>query len=241
MDIQEIIDLLEEISERCSIIESNAVNYNVMEQIHILTGYRQGVGRNDGSGIVDQALILLEQRPTAGDFTEKFNRIIEEAKSMFVVSQAMAKNSFDSTLQIPVEGETDNPDPLPDHEYPQQPEPTSLSNTIRHIADNIKSETDRNIICQATDRLDAWWKYINELKEEVDLLKQQPTIGAFTKKLRNDIGKYKYGYQEKIKVSAIIEQSEEACDRLDRAEARLKAIIVKVKKGIKRDGPTPSP
>ena len=65
--------LLEEISERCSIIESNAVNHNVMEQIHRLTGYRQGVGRNDGSGIVDQALSLYKQQPTAtaGDFTKR--------------------------------------------------------------------------------------------------------------------------------------------------------------------------
>lgn len=66
---KKIIELLEEISERCSIIESNSVNYNVQEQIRILTGYRQGVGRNDGSGIVDQALTLSKQQPPAGEFT----------------------------------------------------------------------------------------------------------------------------------------------------------------------------
>ena len=51
--------------------------------------------------------------------TKKFNELTEELKSMFTVSQAMAKNSFDSTLQFPVEGETVNPDPLPNHKYPK--------------------------------------------------------------------------------------------------------------------------
>lgn len=63
-----------------------------------------------------QSLALLKQQPPAGDeMTKKFNTKIEEIKSMFVVAQAMAKNSFDSTLQSmpPVEGETYNPDPPP--------------------------------------------------------------------------------------------------------------------------------
>ena len=108
------------------------------------------------------------------EMTKKFNELVEEIKSMFTVSQAMAKNSFDSTT-FPIEGETYNPDPPPETSLKQQPEPTSLGNTIRRIANNSKcNETDRNIIHQAADRLDAWWKYINELKEEVDLLKQQP-------------------------------------------------------------------
>lgn len=33
------------------------------------------------------------------EMTKKFNELTEELKSMFVVSQAMAKNSFDSTLE----------------------------------------------------------------------------------------------------------------------------------------------
>lgn len=31
--------------------------------------------------------------------TKKFNELMEEIKSMFVVSQAMAKNSFNSTIE----------------------------------------------------------------------------------------------------------------------------------------------
>jgi len=46
-----------------------------------------------------------------------------------------------------------------------EPEPTSLGNTLRSIADNsTKSETDKNIIYQAAHRLDRWWAYIQELK-----------------------------------------------------------------------------
>ena len=58
------------------------------------------------------------------EMTKKFNKLTEELKSMFTVSQAMAKNSFDTTLKQPVEGETGNPDPIPDHEYPKQ-QPTA--------------------------------------------------------------------------------------------------------------------
>lgn len=46
-------------------------------------------------------------------------------------------------------------------------EPTSLGKTIREIADSIPSETNRNIINQAANRLDAWWKYIKELEKDV--------------------------------------------------------------------------
>ena len=92
---------------------------------------------------IDHALTLLKQQPTAGDFTEKFNRIIEEAKSMFVISQAMAKNSFDSTLQIPVEGETDNPNPLPDHEYPQQPTAGDFTKRLRSFVKLYEKEIPR--------------------------------------------------------------------------------------------------
>ncbi len=46
----------------------------------------------------------------------------------------------------------------------QSCETTSLGNSIRSIAKSIRSETDRNIINQAADRLDAWWAYIQELK-----------------------------------------------------------------------------
>jgi len=58
------------------------------------------------------------------EMTKKFNELTEELKSMFAVSQAMAKNSFDSTLKQsdcrpPVEGETDNPDPQPKTQYKQ--------------------------------------------------------------------------------------------------------------------------
>lgn len=77
---KEIIDLLEKISERCSIIESNAVNHNVMEQIHILTGYRQGVGRNDGSGIVDQALTLAKRMPKRIPLTQGKFAIVDADK-----------------------------------------------------------------------------------------------------------------------------------------------------------------
>lgn len=52
------------------------------------------------------------------EMTKKFNELTEELKSMFMVSQAMAKNSFDSTC-LPVEGETDNPDPPPTKPYPK--------------------------------------------------------------------------------------------------------------------------
>ena len=55
---------------------------------------------------------------------EKFNRLTEELKSMFVVSQAMAKNNFESTLQQPVEGKTYNPDPPPTTPYPEQQPPS---------------------------------------------------------------------------------------------------------------------
>ena len=92
---------------------------------------------------ISHAITLLKQQPTAGDFTEKFNRIIEEAKSMFVISQAMAKNSFDSTLQIPVEGETDNPDPLPDHEYPQQPTAGDFTKRLRSFVKLYEKEIPR--------------------------------------------------------------------------------------------------
>ncbi len=50
-------------------------------------------------------------QPAAG-MTKKFNEIIEEAKSMFAVSQAIALNNFNSTT-FPIEGETRNPDPPP--------------------------------------------------------------------------------------------------------------------------------
>ena len=48
------------------------------------------------------------------------------------------------------------------------PEPTSLGKDIRKIAKSIRSETDRNIINQAADRLDAWWNYIEELQAKRD-------------------------------------------------------------------------
>lgn len=69
-DLQQIEQLLVEMSERCAIIESNAMGCNVREQIRILTGYRQGTGENDGSGLVDQALALI-RKPTLTSFNDE--------------------------------------------------------------------------------------------------------------------------------------------------------------------------
>ena len=66
--------------------------------------------------LANQTIGLLKQKPTMDEMTKKFNESLEELKSMFTVSQAMAKNSFDTTLsdcRSPVEGKTDNPDPSP--------------------------------------------------------------------------------------------------------------------------------
>ena len=110
------------------------------------------------------------------EMTKKFNELVEEIKSMFTVSQAMAKNSFDSTLQIPVEGETDNPDPLPGHEYPQQ-----------------------------------------------------PTAGEFTKDFREQIGRQAVGIGS---LGEIRRMAKEACDRLDRAEAINKELLIECRQAF---------
>ena len=83
-------------------------------------------------------------------------------------------------------------------------------------------------ICEAQmsrEKFDSLSLARQKIAHALTLFKQQPTAGEFTKKLRNDIGKYKYGYQDKLKVSAIVEQSEELCDRLDRAEAINKELL----------------
>ena len=111
------------------------------------------------------------------------------------------------------EGEYPDYKPIPCPDC-KQPEPTSLGNTIRRIANNSKcNETDKNIIHQAADRLDAWWKYIGELKEQI---KQQPTAGEFTKKIRAkyDLVFEQRGYKKCRKDML------ELCDRLD-AETKI--------------------
>ena len=59
-------------------------------------------------------LVRKDRQGVAMDnMTEKFNALIEELKSMFIVSQAMARDSFDATISYPIEGQTDNPDAPP--------------------------------------------------------------------------------------------------------------------------------
>lgn len=113
--------------------------------------------------------VRAPKQPTAGEWAKKFNGLIEEIKSMFTVSQAMAKNSFDSTLQIPVEGETDNPDPLPNHEYPQQP--------IAGI--DIKSKRKTIEAADISPQEEWWKKNLLEAYTEIENLKQQPTAGEY--------------------------------------------------------------
>ena len=122
--------------------------------------------------------------------------------------------------------------------FKQQPtKPTSLGNTIRRIADNSKcNETDKNIIHQAADRLDAWWKYIGELKEQIkakdELLfayesvraPKQPTAGEFTKEIRTALKRYIMG-QVDFAEDWIFHTLSELCDRLDRAEAINKDLL----------------
>ena len=115
--------------------------------------------------------------------------------------------------------------------FKQQPtEPTSLGNTIRRIADNSKcNETDKDIIHQAADRLDAWWKYIGELKEQI---KQQPKAGDH-KDLIKALKRYGHHDSPCAGILDLNDDSECSCG--------FEAAIAKAKKGIKRDGTTPSP
>jgi len=46
-------------------------------------------------------------------------------------------------------------------------EPTSIGNSIRRIAERILGESDKNIINQAADRLDVWWRRIEELESVI--------------------------------------------------------------------------
>ena len=112
----------------------------------------------------------------------------------------------------------------------QQPKATSIGNKIREIASkDILGQTklvrDKDILNQAADRLDAWWKYINELKEEVDLLKQQSTAGDFTKEVRPFINK-----KLEVKTSWLMKKLYKACDIIDRAEAINKDLLVALEK-----------
>jgi len=82
---------------------------------------------------LDQAFALLRtepEQPSADGMTDKFNKLTEELKSMFTVSQAMARNSFDSTTQ-PIKDKTDNPNPPPDHKYPEQPPASEFTKELR--------------------------------------------------------------------------------------------------------------
>ena len=123
----------------------------------------------------------------------------------------------------------------------QQPKATSIGNKIREIASkDILGQTklvrDKDILNQAADRLDAWWKYINELKEEVDLLKQQPKAGDFTKDFREQIGRQAVGIGS---LGEIRRMATEACDRLDGAEAenkKLREQIINFEATIKAGG-----
>ena len=65
------------------------------------------------------------------------------------------------------------------------------------------------------------------IDQALTLLKQQPTAGEFTKELRRRVT----GYRKLVSPFAqdpisILSRAEEACDRLDRAEARLKELEV---------------
>ncbi len=107
------------------------------------------------------------EQPSARGMTKKFNEKIEELKSMFTVSQAMARNNFDSVGQ-PIEGKTDNPDPPPKTTYPEQPPASNFTKGLRrnvqefpdfprHLRDLFESD-----ILRVCDRLDAETQRVNK-------------------------------------------------------------------------------
>ena len=184
MDIQEIIDLLEKaIAEydgpRIKFYYANAnAKYYVAEQ-----------------KLFDQALTLLNQQskalnscpypPCKGEGKLQQNAGIYY---VYCINCGRHTDSFEKDADAITAWNNTN--------KPEQPKATSIGNKIREIASkDILGQTklvrDKDILNQAADRLDAWWKYINELKEEVDLLKQQPTAGEFTKKFNGLIEEIK--------------------------------------------------
>jgi len=108
--------------------------------------------------------------------TEEFNRLIEELKLMFVVSQAMAKNNFDSTY--PVEGKTDNPDPPPTKPYPGQQPSSEFTKKVRLNLENwgqvlgiqgdVRIMTIVGWLNEACKRLDESEEFVKECREYIN-------------------------------------------------------------------------
>ncbi len=105
------------------------------------------------------------EQPPSGKMTKRFNALIEELKQIFTVSQAIARNSFDSTTQ-PIKSEPDNPDPPPDHKYPAPEQPPSgeftkgLRQNVREFPDfpvHLRDLFEKDILkaCKIIDRSEA--------------------------------------------------------------------------------------
>ncbi len=118
-------------------------------------------------------------------------------------------------------------------------ETTSLGNSIRSIAKSIRSETDRNIINQAADRLDAWWAYIQELKGTGIQPDCSPSAEVFVKRIRSNIKAYSDTFKSlhipKSIRDAIKLDLEQACDLLIAKDKTITAhaeIIERLKEAL---------
>ena len=97
---------------------------------------------------VEEVIELLEEAADEVDSIDAVEFPIHNQKMQILMNQALTK-------------------------LREAPEPTSLGNTIRNIAKSIPNETNRNIVNQAANRLDRWWRYIGELKVHLKQLQAE--------------------------------------------------------------------
>ena len=118
----------------------------------------------------------------------------------------------------------------------QQPKATSIGNKIREIANkDILGQTklvrDKDILNQAADRLDAWWKYIGELKVQIkvkdELLFAYESVRAPKQPTAGELIETRI-FEAKIWVSA--KDWNKLRARLDRAKATNKDLLEALEK-----------
>jgi len=187
-------ELLEEARLHISMIQTNSRNPDLInKRTTILIGskYIKSTG-----GILDQALALLEKpKEPASEFTKELRKQYESIDLSLWVTRGEAELIRNTLNKIPeackrldeAEASKERKDVYwikREEELQSQlkaaniriksqnepAKPTGIGNSLRRISKSITSETDGNIINQAATRLDCWWKYIKQLKEQADLI-----------------------------------------------------------------------
>ena len=162
-----------------------------------------------------------EQQPIAGEFTERLKLRLP----ISLPGNYEGMKSLCATLTDTIKEACDYID-----ETERKQQPTAGDMSKKAIA--LLKKVDKHIIqhtCGYTVTQDL--KTLKEyVQQALALLKQQPTAGEFTKKIRSFVKLYENETPRRAEITFL----QEACDRLDRAESINKDLLTACEIGLKK-------